>query len=388
MHIQPIAAKLGLLSATVAALLSVAGCGSLLNPRFGNFGGDNRHEAPPPFSVEQTARDGVRWYPRQVRYSPDGTNILVSLCHTQAPRFCRIGRYYLTDKRWEVFPYDDAHSYQFPTYTPDGKWIAFSNHNLATNTTTLDRMAFDGGQHEPVIASKTYGMSFSADGSKAIYYCNPYPRLGYYEICLLDWNTRAERKLTNLGLYQDETAGRPFLVDDDTAFVFAGRVNWQGWEKKFGFLKVRLDARPIDKDSGASRATQVSKGANPFDMTSSGELLHVSSSIQKSRAGEPLAVALDPTGWRTGTVLFLRPLRLDARDTGAFGAWCEVLGCADAAISPDQQQVTFVDGQLDYYVHRHPRHGELGIARRNEVEPTYLDWPKFDLAPLVLKQGR
>lgn len=80
MHTRKLFARLVLLSATVSALLSVSGFVNLMTAAYGNFGrGAPKVTERPPFSAVQTANDGVRWYPRQVRYASDGTNILVGL---------------------------------------------------------------------------------------------------------------------------------------------------------------------------------------------------------------------------------------------------------------------------------------------------------------------
>ena len=81
-------------------LLALTGCSLSPTARHGMYSGSGqRDERPqdPPFDAN--AIDfGARWFPTYLRFAPDDSNFLASLCHVRRPTFCLIGRYTLATK--------------------------------------------------------------------------------------------------------------------------------------------------------------------------------------------------------------------------------------------------------------------------------------------------
>lgn len=199
--------------------------------RFGAYGGPPQQQsqsAESPFSIDDISF-GVRWVPTHVRYAPDSSHFLVSLCHTLRPELCRIGKYFAATNEWEILPFEDKRTYRWPVYSPDGKEIAVTTgacdeqYRCDLYQHVLARMRPDGSRMETVADITAKEMSFSPDGKKLIYW-----RLGgmgpkgrrfeFSNIYEVDWATGKERALTDLGNTCKE--GRALFVEDGEAFVF------------------------------------------------------------------------------------------------------------------------------------------------------------------------
>jgi Tol biopolymer transport system component len=361
----------------------IAGCTPNLgqNSPYGNYGGTQ--SAPgkeKKFSIAETFLD-VRWFPAHVRYSPDDTNLLVSLCHA-APghaNLCRIGRYHIASGKWEILPYEDKRTYRWPTYTPDGKWIVFSTgpcdeqYRCSVDDYVLARMPAYGSGVEMIADTIAREPSFGPDGKKLVYW-----RLGpAYEVrgrgalvsklYEMDWETRKERELLSLTSAIKYDVGRPFLIDGGKVVVFYGDVELANEPMRRGLIRVEIGGRPLQTASDLYGLEVVSpeRFSRVFDVARDGMVLYLS---RRSSAEE------NTGNWVT---LFLGSLRPNsAKDIKAF----EIQYCFTAALSSDAQRIAFINGSPTSY---HPTHKGLGTISRGQLwfEATYIDWPKLELKP-------
>ncbi len=60
-----------------------------------------------------------------MRFAPDDSHLLLSMCHVCIYQYCRIAKYHFADKRWEVLPHEEHMTYIWPTCSPDGKRVLF-----------------------------------------------------------------------------------------------------------------------------------------------------------------------------------------------------------------------------------------------------------------------
>lgn len=114
--------RVPLLPFVLALSLLLAGC--ITQPRFGNYGGPYQPAAP---QKEIPSATGIRWYPIQARFAPDGRYLLVNLCRNSQIGMddCRIAEFWPSENRWRLLPIEPNHSHMWPSFSPDGKHIAF-----------------------------------------------------------------------------------------------------------------------------------------------------------------------------------------------------------------------------------------------------------------------
>jgi hypothetical protein len=389
----------------VALTVLLSGCALDLGQggRFGAYGGPPQQKsetAEPAFSVDDISF-GVRWFPTHVRYAPDSSHILVSLCHTLRPELCRIGKYFVASNEWEILPFEDKRTYRWPVYSPDGKEIAVSTgacdeqYRCDLYQHVLARMRPDGSRMEVVADITAKEMSFSPDGRKLIYW-----RLGgmgpkgrrheFGNIYEMDWATGKERALTEL-MFPGNSRGRALFVEDGEAFVFFAQSG-DGRFKGLHLVKVK-DAPVINTATwklhllwpyyDESRFNVVAE--QPFDTSTDGRLLFKGSFGWRQKAKQPAALNIlplrdkyanpdDAALARMGAPLFLRQPRSDAADELAFKADKPY----DAALAPDLTRVAFLVGSPDSY---HPTNKGLAIVEQGDVQPIYVVWPKLELKP-------
>lgn len=369
--------------------------------RFGAYGGPAQQQsqaAEPPFSIDDISF-GVRWFPTHVRYAPDSSHFLVSLCHTLRPELCRIGKYFIATNEWEILPFEDKRTYRWPVYSPDGKEIAVTTgacdeqYRCDLYQHVLARMRRDGSRMETVADITAKEMSFSPDGRKLIYW-----RLGgmgpkgrrfeFSNIYEMDWATGKERALTELIFTGSD--GRALFVENGEAFVFYA----QSGDGRFkGMHLVRVKDAPLTNmtmgklqllwplDDGLQNYI----ARQPFDTSTDGRLLFTGGFRWRQRAKQPVALSVLPLREKyanpddadialAGALLYLRQPRADAADELAFKANKPY----DAALSPDLKRVAFLDGNPQSY---HPTHKVLAIVERGDVQPIYIAWPKLELKP-------
>jgi Tol biopolymer transport system component len=169
--------KLWLLILLVTIL---SGCSSEL--KYGNYGRVSMpfSKADPRNDAEQKQTKGLYygWYLRTVRYSPDGSHLLVNMCRQERRDYCRIARYYPQTNKWESFPFEQNKTYIAPDYSPDGKVIALSHYacepdeNKPACDFRKERLYFmnPDGSHLRRIGTERIrsNPSFSSDGSKLL----------------------------------------------------------------------------------------------------------------------------------------------------------------------------------------------------------------------------
>lgn len=357
--------------------------------RYGNYGGPARQrEAEPPFMIESTYHD-VRWFPTHVRYAPDGSHLLVSLCHTLRPDLCRIGKYFIATKEWEILPYEDKRTYRWPVYHPDGKEIAVSTapcdeqYRCSFDGYMLVRMSADGAAYEPVGDVIASMMSFSPDGRKLIYWRHG-PLVvegrrragGGTDIHEMEWHTSRERPLTQLR-FTYEREGRPLFVEGDTAFAFFAlkgrRFNGMHFAKT-------MDA-PISWE-GLRHLHQLWPENDPewrtgdyrvYDVGTANRILYFANLALRRAQGDLSMLAKDPN-YRESALL----LR-DRRDNKDVAEYSMTSTPFDAALSPDAERVAFLLGGST--ISYGPLNFRFGLIGQGKSEPSYIDWPKLELKP-------
>lgn len=393
------------LGLVLTLLLTAGSLAQGQDARYGNFGGPPTQKEPaPPFSIDSTYRD-VRWFPTHVRWSPDDSHLLVSLCHTLRPSLCRIGKYFIATKQWEILPYEDKRTYRWPVYHPDGKEIAVSTgscdeqYRCALADYVLIRMAPDGSSQQPVGDVIATDMSFSRDGKKLIYW-----RLGgmsirgrtlaladLYEI---DWPSGKETALTAIGFMGEELL-RPRYVENGAAFIFqGGGYGMLNAKSHRGVNYGRIqDAplKPINQHGGLV-------SMQPYgllDVSRDDRILYLADLTWKKEANEPIALTIRPgkakrgIGATTpkdvvgtdaqeryfgrGSALFLRSMKPASLDEAGF----DVSSPFEAALSSDATRVAFLRGGSAVS----SAGVKLGLIGHGDVQTTNIDWPKLELKP-------
>jgi WD40-like Beta Propeller Repeat len=118
----------------------------------------------------------VRWFPRSVRFSPDDSHLLVSLCHFEYAYYCRVARYWIADSRWEVLPHERGVSMAWPEYSPDGKRIVYAQAKCPNvfrcvgAEFALSTMNRDGGDRRELGPTAVQMPTHSPDGSRLLYW--------------------------------------------------------------------------------------------------------------------------------------------------------------------------------------------------------------------------
>lgn len=387
----------------IALIVSLNACAVNLgqDSRYGNYGGPPREkQAEPPFSIDSTYRD-VRWFPTHVRFAPDDSHLLVSLCHTMRPTLCRIGKYHIATKEWEILPYEDRRTYRWPVYHPGGKEIAVSTapcddqYRCGMDDHVLARMPADGSSFEPVGDVIAWAMSFSPDGKRLIYWrVGPVPNLpqrrassGHvYEI---DWITGKERQLTKIALWS--TPSPPRYVQGGKAFLFP--VDSVGHVVPSGPYIAEIRDKPARTESDMKLWDLLG-----LAVTSDDKILYSDQLTPKKEAHNPVALALRPAKAKwgdgssipkevvgeearnrwfgTGPAMFLRNLTPGSPDEVGFDVPSIPF---DAAITSDAKFVAFILGGTASYFSGGEKLGLIGQG--GTAQPTYIDWPKLDLKP-------
>lgn len=392
------------------AVFVLAGCALNLGGggSYGNYGGDPKEKTAETFSLAQTV-DGVRWFPRHVRFAPDESNLLVSLCHTTRRDFCRIGRYHLASGRWEVLPFEDKSTYTWPLYAPDGKAIYVlrapcdEQYRCDFGEEKLFRLSVDGQRMEEIAPITATHLNISPDGKRLIYW-----RIGSYysirgraqtraNIFEMDLETRLERPLLKedeLYTFQDDRSFSFFLKDGESFYFNAafrdGRNNRD--EAKSGWSIAKLKDVPV----GAKDVTPASRSraAASLDATRDDNIAFIGDITRGKKEGDPVAWSIrkpdpDPSlipgkhqltdfeaeARRTGggNALLLLPVGLTTRAVAAF----DFLRCEAAAVTPTGSLAACIED--DYFYSRYRR--GLELSRHGEQGSRRIDWPRLTLTP-------
>lgn len=410
----------------IAFALVFGGCAIDMgqNTSYGNFGGDPTPKTEEPvFSISDTV-NGVRWFPNYVRFAPDDSHLLVSLCHIKRITLCRIGKYYIAENRWEILPYEARRTYFWPTYAPDGKSIVVTTAPCDEQYVcplvqyALARMPPDGSRLEKLIDTVAIHPSFSRDGKKLIYWkigsinAVKGAALMFRDVAELDLTTGQERALTDFHLYDEQALGWPYFLPDGERFIFGAHlVNPIGWvydpktrkathlrtdgtfldRKLVGWQNIMFAANlkdaPIDKTNFEKLVPLWRDyGGIPSDLSRDGLILHGGGQLEKRKAGNPVALALpihsnqeiyDGSNDNLGAK-FLRGAEPGAQDESAF----DYSGGHSLSLSSDAKRLAFARGEtiIDAAAAPH-RRTQFGIIGLGERMPRFLDWPLLELKP-------
>mgnify|MGYP001399008386 CR=1 FL=1 len=419
-----------MLSALLSGVL-LSGCALDLgqNARFGNYGGKQPEaKAEPPFDI-MAVKGETRWFPAHIRWAPDDSHLLVSLCHTTRKDYCRIGKYWIAEQRWELLELAPQTTYRWPSYSHDGKWIAATvgecdrNYRCPGSKYTLTVLSADGKQTEPLINSYAERPSFSHDGKRLIYM--RYTGGGAGDVAMFDLVTRKEEKLTEVSFDASGISGGAYFLPGDQRFVFGAllpdvlfgstykvvdgkvlteyTIDRQG-TKSFtrplagtkldqegpnkNVLRFVADRRQgvitrsnLEKldllwpDNGASANNAGAKHVNRH-----GDVLYhcavVTCMKQLFSDGRYRISGVDPTilsatPWRQKRHgLALRAAREDANELNLF-----VINATaqEAAVSSDGLRVAFSFGWDSW--------DKAGIVRLGNPDPDFIEWPRLMLDP-------
>lgn len=402
-----------------AAGILLSGCAVDLgkDARFGMYGGkqpDPRTEQP--FDVQSTMWD-TRWFPAYVRWAPDDSHLLVSLCHVNRHEYCRIGKYWLAEKRWELLDLQPRITYRWPSYAPDGKRIVATAGGCDENYVCPKRlytlMLLDSDGKHPTKLANTYAEhpTFSDDGKKIIYW-----KLyggGGADVAMFDLAAGKEQLLTRLIVWASDIKGNAYFLPGGQKFVFACWLPIHGT----GEL-LRKDGQLVYKDGRAMTVPHPLHGTKldpegpnrgvmyvadmrhgivtkenvtlmellwpgeqgvPMDLSRSGEVMYLCGSDcfrRKLATGvykaNPVELDVRPTAMQR--LLMLRPPNETAQDTAAF---LLPSSAQIAAISNDSRRVAFSEANPDdwYYKRR------FGIVSLDNAATMFIDWPRLELDP-------
>lgn len=211
----------------LACGIVLAGCTPSL-PQFGMRSEDIRPKPGETGSEGDPTRfkeiAGYRWTPRTVRFAPDDSHLLLSMCHVYIYQYCRIAKYHFVDKRWEVLPHEEYKSYLWPSYSPDGKQVLLTlgrclrDYTCPNGAFHLARMPAEGGEPE-ILTKEVTGekATYSPDGKRVLFWGrrkNP-----IQHVFELDLETRQFKQLTNI-LF-DRTESGPQYFPDGKRFMFS-----------------------------------------------------------------------------------------------------------------------------------------------------------------------
>lgn len=383
-----------------ACWLALAGCAANLgqDARFGTYGGRGRDAGPQAAFDVASTKFGVRWFPTHLRWAPDGSHLLVSLCHVNQPDYCRIGKYWLADKRWELLHLKPQTTYRWPSYAPDGRRFVVSvgtcNEQFACSAARLSLTLMDADGGHPVELLRTIAQkpSFSDDGRKIIYW--RHTGGGAADIGMYDLDTGREQKLTQLHFQDNWTqTGAPYFLPDGERFVFSGRplllpqlggtkldpagpnhgLVRYAWDRRKGAVTPKnfTEADLLWPDG---EFAPINDGS--LDVSAKGEVLYLTgprSYGAQIRSGRYKGNVVQITDNRQ-LLLALRPAREDAPFSAVFRL---PYGANVAAISPDGQRVAFSEIPTGVF-HFSQR---LGTVRLTDQAVEFIDWPKLELDP-------
>ncbi len=118
----------------------------------------------------------VRWFPKSVRFAPDDSHLLVSLCHFKYGYYCRIARYWPAEKRWEIVPAAVGESMAWPEYSPDGRRIVYSHatcgdtYRCGGTDFSLAIMDAQGSNRRDLEPARVQMPTWSPDGKRLMYW--------------------------------------------------------------------------------------------------------------------------------------------------------------------------------------------------------------------------
>ncbi len=217
-----------ILAAVLLMALSACTMDMGKDARFGMYGGAPREPKPEPaFDVMSTKWD-TRWFPAHVRWAPDDSHLLVSLCHVNRSDYCRIGKYWIAENRWEILHLQPRITYRWPSYSPDGKSIAVSaggcdeNYRCDMRRYVLALLSPDGQRIDKLANSIAVQPSFSNDGKKIIYW--RHTGGGAADVAMFDLEHRKEKMLTSLVLSAIHAYGQARFLPGSERFVFSGFI--------------------------------------------------------------------------------------------------------------------------------------------------------------------
>jgi hypothetical protein len=210
----------------------------------------------------------TRWFPRSVRFSPDESNLLVSLCHFQYGHYCRVARYWIADARWEVLAAEIGVSMAWPDYSPDGRNIVYAQASCAQTyhcigaEFELMTMTHEGTQRRSVGQQVGVQMpTYSPDGSRVLYWRvqgSGTPRSG--------------RSIPYWSLYEVDLSSQPGStvrqLTDDLYFGIYGAPRYLPDGERLLYTAYRGDGASNDtfmirRDEGMRRNVTLSRGPIP-----------------------------------------------------------------------------------------------------------------------------
>jgi hypothetical protein len=373
-----------------------------------------RTYADPPFDINAIDY-GTRWFPTNVRWAPDDSHLLVSLCHVRNAEYCRIGKYWLADKRWELLALQPLTTYRWPSYSPDGKRMVATigtcneDFKFPQPRYVLSLLSPDGQQVTSLLQVIAEHPTFSDDGNKLIYWRSA---RGYYaDVAQFDLRTGKQQDLTEMRL-MGGAKGWPFFLPGGESFVFGARFH-------ISFITGRPAGRPdghppddffpgglFDSENGPNKNVTLfaadikdgparrerarhlrplwtdglsGTGSHPMDVTAKGEVLYHTGSPQyaaKRAAGVYRANTLSfvETSAGSRSILMLRPARPDAQDTAAF---LMPFGAQDAAIAHGGRRVAFLEMNPVGWANGR----RMGILSLEDQQAVFIDWPRLQLDP-------
>jgi hypothetical protein len=219
-------------------------------------------------SPDNTPMNG--WYPRQARFTPDDTQLLVNVCQIANPEYCQLAFYDLTNKKWRFLPKQDPkRTYQYASYSSDGKTIIASSHEcesircnyIDAKLTLLDA---DGGNprelpleaqrknadpsRDPAVIIRLRP-SFSPDGKRLIYYrmiiwqlASQRMFLPSYTLWELNLETMEEDRLLSESTFE-RIYSTPKYLPDGKRFLFSAKPSIEGNRSHMIFVNDRSDKR-------------------------------------------------------------------------------------------------------------------------------------------------
>ena len=393
-------------------LVTLTGCSLSPTARHGIYGGSSRNDSPkdPPFDANAIDY-GARWFPTHLRFSPNDSNFLASLCHVRRPDFCRIGRYTLATKTWDIIPFEPLRTYRWPTYSPDGKWI------VTTTAPCDDKYLCEPGEHVLVkmrpdgsgvekVGNNVLAQhaTFSGNGKKLIYwkyFAVPTPKglrmLGKKEIYSMDFETGKETVLTDINFRGEEQNTRPMLTPDGETVILSGHL----FSEAIRHIETNTTERPPEitrgenhevrrwmfnvKDAPMTRQKAHEGKLRPIfpgqwtgmdnDMTLDGAILYSQGISTRRAAGSVPARTLECRpliGLTVGDfAVFLRKITNGAEDEAGF-----CIGSSSfTSVSNNKKWLVFINTGAELM------NGRLAmfLAEAGRKEQTRIDWPRIDL---------
>lgn len=394
---------LKVLVATLCIALTACAMDPGQDARFGAYGGARRDRGPTAaFDIASTSF-GVRWFPTHLRWAPDGSHLLVSLCHVKQVDYCRIGKYWLAERRWELLALKPHTTYRWPSYSPDGKRIVVTvgpcDEKFACSASGFVLTLIDpsGGNSVDLVRSIAQKPSFSDDGRKIIYW--RHTGGGASDVAMYDLNAAKEEKLTALGIWDNNTqTGPPFFLSGGQRFTFSGNVHLnapikgtrldpkgpnQGliryvWDRRHGLLTLQRYAE-VDLLWPDGDLAPITNGS--LDVSRAGEILYLlpyqSTYTNQLKSGRYKGNVIANVGDKD-ILLVLRPALEDAPFSAVFRI---PHGAQFAAISPDGQRIAFGSNNPRIWGPQ----GRLSLVSLSDQSVELIDWPTLELDPAAVQ---